>query len=73
MDSKVNSRYQYRNSDKSSNLIPFTYAARGYDNTLDNQGAILLVTDFPDSQTATGLKDLLEVSQIIRFCCGRPK
>lgn len=56
MDSKVNSRYQYRNSDRSSNLIPFTYAARGYDNTLDNQGAILLVTDFPDSQTATGLK-----------------
>ena len=54
--SKVNSRYQYRNADESADLIPFTFSSRGYDNSLDNQGAILSVTDFPDSQTASGVK-----------------
>ena len=53
--SKVDSRYQYRNSDKTTNLIPFTYAARGHDNTLDNSGAVVFVSDFPDSTTAKGM------------------
>ena len=53
--SKVDSRYQYRNSDRTTNLIPFTYAARGHDNTLDNSGAVVFVSDFPDSTTAKGM------------------
>ena len=56
INSKVNSRYQYRNADKSADLVPFNYSARGYDNTLDNQGAILFVSDFPDSVNDSGLK-----------------
>ena len=53
--SKVDSRYQYRNSDRTTDLIPFTYAARGHDNTLDNSGAVVFVSDFPDSTTAKGM------------------
>ena len=53
--SKVNSRYQYRNADQTTTLIPFTYAARGHDNTLDNSGAVVFVSDFPDTTTAKGL------------------
>ena len=53
--SKVDSRYQYRNADQTTDLIPFTYAARGHNNTLDNSGAVVFVTDFPDSITAKGM------------------
>jgi len=55
IDSKVNSRYQYRSASQTTTLIPFTYAARGHNNTLDNAGAVVFVSDFPDSTTAKGL------------------
>ena len=60
MDSKVDSRYQYRNSDRSTSLIPFTFAARGFNDTLDNQGATLALSDFPDSATDTGLNGFVQ-------------
>ena len=57
IDSKVDSRYQYRDkTNKTSSLIPFTFAARGARNKLDNKGALLFLSDFPDSSTASGLK-----------------
>ena len=57
IDSKVDSRYQYRDkTNRTSSLIPFTYSARGARNRLDNRGALLFLSDFPDSSTATGLK-----------------
>ena len=55
MESKVDSNYNYRASDKSSSLIPFNYAARGSKGNLDNQGIIIKYSDFPDSTTAKGL------------------
>ena len=54
--SKVDSHYQYRNSDKSSDLIPWTFAARGTVDALDNEGTILATSDFPNSNTAEGMK-----------------
>tara|TARA_R100001510_G_C7656100_1_gene215736 strand:+ start:330 stop:1055 length:726 start_codon:yes stop_codon:yes gene_type:complete len=60
IDSKVDSRYQYRNSDESKSLIPFTYAARGFNDTLDNEGATLALSDFPDSATDTGLNGFVQ-------------
>lgn len=57
IDSKVDSRYQYRDkTNQTSSQIPFTYSARGGRNRLDNKGALLFLTDFPDSSTASGLK-----------------
>lgn len=55
MESKVDSNYNYRASDKSSSLVPFNYAGRGSRGNLDNQGILIKYSDFPDSTTATGL------------------
>ena len=55
MESKVDSNYNYRASDKSSSLVPFSFAARGSKGNLDNQGILIKYSDFPDSTTATGL------------------
>ena len=60
MGSKVDSRYQYRNSDRSADLIPFTFAARGYNDALDNQGATMALSDFPDSATDEGLNGFVQ-------------
>lgn len=60
INSKVNSRYQYRNSDQSADLIPFTFSARGFSDTLDNEGAILALTDFPNSATDEGLNGFVQ-------------
>ena len=56
IESKVDSRYQYRNSDKTSDLIPWSYSSRGYRNTLDNEGAVVGVSDFPDAISSDGIK-----------------
>tara|TARA_R110002012_G_scaffold32316_2_gene95632 strand:- start:380 stop:1105 length:726 start_codon:yes stop_codon:yes gene_type:complete len=56
INSKVDSRYQYRNADKSSDLIPWSFSSRGFANSLDNDGAIVGVTEFPDSITDDGIK-----------------
>ena len=57
IDSKVDSRYQYRDkTNQTASLIPFTFAARGARNKLDNRGALLFLTEFPDSSTDSGLK-----------------
>jgi len=60
INSKVDSRYQYRNADESADLIPFTFAARGYNDTLDNQGATLALSDFPNNATDAGLNGFVQ-------------
>ena len=55
MESKVDSNYNYRASDKSPSLIPFGYGARGSVGNLDNVGVFLIKNDFPNTPTANGL------------------
>ena len=56
MESKVDSNYEYRNVDESADLVPFTFAARGEANELDNHRAFVLVSPFPDSMYDEGVK-----------------
>lgn len=49
MDSKVGNDYNYRNGDESADLVPFTFAARGDINRLDNDGVSIKPSTFPDS------------------------
>jgi len=59
MNSKVNSRYQYRNSSQTSEQIPFTFAARGGTDSLDNDN-VAIPLDFPDAITDQGLKGFIQ-------------
>ena len=58
MPSKVNSRYQYRNSSQTSVDVPFTFSARGGPDSLDNDN-VAVATAFPDDLTATGIKGFI--------------
>jgi len=53
-ESKVNSYYQYRNADKSADLVPFNFAARGNAGELDNAWC-MPINEIPSATTDEGL------------------